>query len=196
MFDPISQEKDLSIKIVAGLQRISEAFKVLLWQKAKVLGLSPIQIQMLIFIAYHKPEFCNVSHLAKEFNLTKPTVSDAIRILDKKELITKDYSPNDNRRYTILLSKKGKEIVEETESFAFSLKSEVGKIGQEKLEALFTPLSELIYQLNQSGILTVQRTCYGCKFYQKSNGKHHCNFLGKDLLNSEIRIDCAEFEEK
>lgn len=48
IFDPKNQIKDVSSKIVAGLERISEAFKVLLWEKAKALGLSPIQIQILI----------------------------------------------------------------------------------------------------------------------------------------------------
>ena len=49
VFNPNHQETDISSKIVAGLERISEAFKVLLWEKAKLLGLSPIQIQILIF---------------------------------------------------------------------------------------------------------------------------------------------------
>ena len=84
-FNPAQQEKDISSKIVAGMERVSEVFKILLWEKAKLVGLSPIQIQILIFIAFHKRELCNVSHLAKEFNVTKPTVSDAVRILDKKE---------------------------------------------------------------------------------------------------------------
>ncbi|MEO0333318.1 MAG: MarR family transcriptional regulator, partial [Bacteroidota bacterium] len=59
VFNPTNQQSDVSSKIVAGLERISEAFKVLLWEKAKSLGLSPIQIQILIFIAYHKSELCN-----------------------------------------------------------------------------------------------------------------------------------------
>ena len=83
-FNPEQQEKDLSSKIVAGLERVSEVFKILLWQKAKAIKLSSIQIQILIFLAFHKSSLCNVSHLAKEFNVTKPTISDAIKILDKK----------------------------------------------------------------------------------------------------------------
>ncbi|MEL6557873.1 MAG: MarR family transcriptional regulator, partial [Bacteroidota bacterium] len=44
-FNPEQQQKDISSKIVAGLERVSEVFKVLLWEKAKQVGLSPIQIQ-------------------------------------------------------------------------------------------------------------------------------------------------------
>jgi DNA-binding MarR family transcriptional regulator len=196
IFNPNHQVSDVSSKIVAGLERISEAFKVLLWEKAKQLGLSPIQIQILIFIKYHKIEFCNVSHLAKEFNVTKPTISDAVRVLVNKNLIEKVSASSDSRSYAIKLSEPGKTMVLETENFATPLKNQLNYIDTAELESTFKTLSTLIYKLNQIGVLTVQRTCYACKFYQKNNNQHFCNLLEKELLNSEIRIDCGEFEIK
>lgn len=195
VFNPEFQQKDISSKLVAGLERISEVFKILLWDKAKLVGLSPIQIQILIFIAYHKQELCNVSHLAREFNITKPTVSDAIKILDKKDLIVKDYSSADSRSYIIQLSKKGVEIVSETYDFANPLKSQLLGLSQKDSESLFKTMSELIYKLNQNGILSVQRTCFGCKFYQKNKTSDYCNLLEKKLANKDIRLDCPEFEQ-
>ncbi len=193
VFNPNQQEQETASKIVAGLERISEAFKVLLWDKAKQLGLSPIQIQILIFIAYHKQELCNVSHLAKEFNITKPTISDAVRVLVKKELVFKNYLPTDSRSYTIVLSDTGMGVLRETEQFSNPLKNHVSDLPTPDLEQLFFTLSKLIYQLNQHGILQVQRTCFGCKFYQKNNDKHFCNLLDKELLAKEIRLDCPEY---
>ena len=196
IFNPNGQKNNISSKIIVGLERISEVFKILLWEKAKLVGLSPIQIQILIFITYHKQELCNVSHLAKEFNITKPTISDAVRILDKKGMITKDFSSTDSRSYSIQLSQIGSKIVAETENFADPLKSQLKGIIQADLENLFRTLSKLIYQLNSNGILTVQRTCYGCKFHDKIESKDFCNLLDKELLNSEIRLDCPEYVEK
>ncbi|WP_299710054.1 MarR family winged helix-turn-helix transcriptional regulator [uncultured Tenacibaculum sp.] len=195
-FNPEQQEKDISSKIVAGLERVSEVFKKLLWEKAKLIGLSPIQIQILIFITFHKRDLCNVSHLAKEFNVTKPTISDAIRVLHKKELIIKDYSSSDNRSYTIILSEKGKEIVSETQGFSNPLKNQVDNFEQQEKESLFETLSTLIHKLNKNGILSVQRTCYGCKFYQKNDTSHFCNLLNTQLHTTEIRLDCSDFEIK
>ena len=195
-FNPEQQQKDISSKIVAGLERISGVFKVLLWEKAKLVGLSPIQIQILIFIAFHKQELCNVSHLAKEFNVTKPTVSDAIRVLEKKEMIEKDYSSPDNRSYSISLTESGKKLVEETNDFAYPLKKQIDSFNEDELKSLFETISELIFKLNRSGILTVQRTCFRCRFYQKNKGSDYCNLLQKELLSDEIRLDCPEFEEK
>ena len=90
----------------------------MLWEKAKLIGLSPIQIQILIFIAYHKQELCNVSHLAKEFNITKPTISDAVKALDQKGMVSKDFSSADSRSYSLQLTELGKELVAETNNFA------------------------------------------------------------------------------
>ncbi len=195
-FNPAQQEKDISSKIVAGMERVSEVFKILLWEKAKLVGLSPIQIQILIFIAFHKQNLCNVSHLAKEFNVTKPTVSDAIRILDKKGLILKDFSSSDSRSYSISLSDLGTDIVSQTYDFSNPLKKQIDGFSTSELESLFGTLSQLIYKLNRNGILSVQRTCYGCKFYEKNNENDYCNLLQKELLSKEIRLDCPEYEEK
>lgn len=196
IFNPEQQQKDISSKIVAGLERISEVFKVLLWEKAKLVGLSPIQIQILIFIAFHKQNLCNVSHLSKEFNVTKPTVSDAIKILDKKGYIIKDYSTEDNRSYSISLSDSGNDLIAQTYDFANPLKTQVDSFSLVELESLFSTLSQLIYKLNRHGILNVQRTCYGCKFYRKNENSDYCNLLQRELMNNEIRLDCPEFEKK
>ncbi|MBL4709932.1 MAG: MarR family transcriptional regulator [Flavobacteriales bacterium] len=195
IFNPNQQQNDVSSKIVTGLERVSEVFKVLLWEKAKLVGLSPIQIQLLIFIAYHKEELCNVSHLAREFNITKPTVSDAVKVLVKKRMLVKDYSPTDNRSYIIQLSSLGEKLVNDANDFAIPLKNQIDSFTQTEKESVFKTLSELIYKLNRIGILTVQRTCFGCKFHQRNGSTDYCNLLEKELLSQDIRIDCPEYKE-
>ena len=196
-FNPQEQELHLSSKVVAGLERISEVFKVLLWEQATAIGLSPIQIQILIFVAYHKPNLCNVSHLAREFNITKPTVSDAIRVLENKELIRKHQSSEDRRSYSIELTNQGQEIVGQTGHFSSPLLLQVHQLKSEELEGLWHSLSRLIHKLNRSGILTVQRTCFGCTYYlARNNGPDYCKLLKKDLHTADIRLDCPEYEDQ
>lgn len=183
-------------KIVAALERISQAFKVLLWEKAKTLGLSPIQIQILIFVAHHRDEFNNVSFLAREFDLTKPTISDAIRALDQKGLIEKRASTTDNRSYTILLTEKGREIANLTEDYADPLADPLQGMDRVEQEGLFETLSKLIHQLNQNDVLTVQRSCFSCKFFGKRGTEPYCELLDKPLKTADIRVDCNEYETK
>lgn len=194
VFDPKNQELELTSKIVAGLERVSQAFKVLLWDKAKELGLSPIQIQLLIFCSYHKSDLNNVSFLAQEFNVTKPTISDAVKVLDKKGLIEKEYSTIDNRSYSIYLSDSGKAVVAQTEDFAHPILESLKEMAAPEQSVFYQTLSRLLFQLNRKGVLAVQRTCYACRFYSKSEKGSYCNLLERWLEQTEIRLDCPEFQ--
>lgn len=194
IFDPNLQGADTSNKIVVGLERISGAFRALLWEHAKVIGLSPIQIQVLIFLAYHAAPLRNVSHLAAEFNLTKPTISDAVRVLIKKGMVSKSRSDTDHRAFTLALTSEGRKVVAETEQFPQPIKSLVDELDASEQEQLFAKITHLIRGLNRSGILSVQRTCSNCRFYSLHRTRHHCGLLQTDLLDSEIRLDCPEFE--
>jgi len=194
IFNTEYQEKSISSKIVIGLERISEAFKALLRQHAKTIGISPIQIQILIFITYHKQELCNVSYLAKEFNVTKPTISDAVKVLIIKNLVKKNLSTTDNRGYSIIPTNEGTKIVKKTEEYAIPIKNTINDTAEKELITLYSSVNKLIYKLNRNGILNVQRTCYACGFYEIKKRKHFCNLLETDLMDKEIRIDCPEFK--
>ena len=188
------QNDYLSGKIVVGLERISEAFKSLLWDHAKNIGLSPIQIQVLIFIKYHPEHLCNVSALAIEFNLTKPTISDAVKVLAKKELIEKLPSTVDKRAYSIRLKTEGERIVEQTEHFAKPIEVVASTLNQNEQEHFFDALSRIIEGLNKKGILSVQRSCHNCKYFIRSEELPFCKLLNQKLSTGAIRLDCPEFE--
>lgn len=186
---------NLEDKVLNGLERLSEALKALLWEKAKLHGISPIQIQILLFVADHPIDLCNVSHLAKEFNVTKATISDAVRVLLKKGHLEKDYSPTDNRRYNLLVTSPGQELVQQLSEYAAAVTEDLSSFKEQELSTLFDTVSKLIYRLNQRGIIQVQRTCYNCRYYRgNKKNNHYCNFLETPLKARDIRIDCPEFE--
>lgn len=192
-FNPKNQEQDLTSKVVVGLEKISEVFRVLLWERAKETGLSPIQIQLLIFINNHDSSLANVSHLSREFNLKKPTVSDAIKVLYQKELIQKEVG-SDARAYTILLTSQGRKLVEKLELFDTGLRQSIDKLKKSEKDHFFNGLVSLISDLNKAGIIGVQRTCHACKFLDKKGSNHYCRYIQKELLESEIRLDCNDYQ--
>ncbi len=194
VFNLTNQNSNLNNKIVAGLERLSQVFRILLWEKAKEHNLSPIQIQLLIFIQHHSADKATVSYLAQEFNFTKPTISDAIKTLEQKNLIRKIADSNDTRSYTIQLTASGKKIVLETENFANPITEIIKKAnGADKL-ILWENISHLISLLNKQQIISVQRTCLNCRHYTTNNRNPFCTLLNQKLLQKDIRIDCEEFE--
>ena len=127
-FDLQHQNQSAESRIVAALEKISQAFRVLLWQESRDFALSPIQVQVLIFLLYHSSEKRKVSYLAGEFNMTKATISDTIKALDQKGLITKAYEPNDTRSYIMHLTEKGREIAEKASRKACDIFSRAATI--------------------------------------------------------------------
>lgn len=193
-FDLSRQNKKIESKIVVALERISEAFRVLLWSKSKENALSPIQIQILIFLLFHTEEKCKVTYLAQEFNMTKATISDSVKLLLQKGLIQKFDDPIDTRSYIIGLTDEGKQTAEKSANFAFAIEKPLGSLTDEQKEAMLSGLLKLIYELNRAGIITVQRMCFTCSHYQNNNGQHYCNLLQSTLATTDLRVDCPEHD--
>jgi len=190
-FDLSNQSKSVEGKIVASLERVSQAFRVLLWNQSKEFSLSPIQVQVLIFLLHHSSEKRKVSYLADEFNMTKATISDCVKTLEQKQLISKEYEPRDTRSYIIQLTHTGEEIAKKTSFFAGHIQIPIDKLSPSAKENLLSGLLEIIRHLNQTGIITIQRMCSTCQFYNSDNG-HFCQLLNHKLAETELRIDCEE----
>ncbi|MDP2541929.1 MarR family transcriptional regulator [Tenacibaculum discolor] len=195
-FDLNQQNTKIESKIVVALERISEAFRVLLWSESKENSLSPIQIQILIFLLFHSEEKCKVSYLAEEFNMTKATISDSIRVLLKKELVQKFNNPSDTRSYIIGLTSQGKQIAEKSANFTLNIEQPLSSLPEDQKKDILAGLLKVIYQLNKAGVITIQRMCFTCSYYQNENNEHFCKLLQSKLASKELRIDCPEHEFK
>ncbi|MEQ8688597.1 MAG: MarR family winged helix-turn-helix transcriptional regulator [Imperialibacter sp.] len=195
-FNLDQQNENTDSRIIAALERISQAFRVLLWNESKELSLSPIQIQVLIFLLHHSDEKRKVTYLADEFNMTKPTISDTIKSLEQKGLISKAYEPHDTRSYVIHLTNEGKAIAGRTAAFSNQIQVPINKLKADDKENLLLSLIGVIDHLNKTGVITIQRMCLSCVHFKPGEGKqpHFCKLLNKNLENSELRIDCPEHQ--
>lgn len=193
-FDLNRQNKKIESKIVVALERVSEAFRVLLWNESKENALSPIQIQTLIFLLFHSDEQCKVSYLAQEFNMSKATISDSVKLLLQKGLIQKIDDPIDTRSYIIALTEEGKKTAEKSANFAFAIEKPLSTLTEEQKETILSGLLKLIYELNKAGIITIQRMCFTCLHYQNNSGQHYCKLLQSKLESTDLRVDCPEHE--
>ncbi len=194
VFNLKNQQESLDNKITAGFERLGQVFRTLLWEKAKEFDLSPVQIQLLIFIQQHHRSLCTVSYLALEFNLSKPTISDAVKILEKKKFIAKKVDPSDSRSYSTHLTAEGKKIIRQLENFADPVAKLVSELKEKDKSLLWNMMIGLIAQLHEKEIISVQRTCVNCRFYSKKQHQSFCNLLNIKLMPGDIRLDCPEFE--
>jgi len=193
-FDIGHQNKNVDSRIVAALERIAQAFRVLLWSEGSERSLSPIQLQVLIFLLHHPLDKAKVGALADEFSMTKATISDTVKSLEEKRLVRKEADRSDSRSRLIRLTAKGKKTAREASFFASELQKPISKLSVPAKDEFLLTLLQIIHHLNKAGIITIQRMCFTCRHYQNKGGSRFCRLLNSELETHELRIDCPEHE--
>lgn len=85
-------------------------------------------VQMLYLI---EKEEINQKTLAKKLGMTEPALSMKLKLLENDELITKEKSKKDKRHYTLALTQKGFEMLEDKMTIIL-----------DNAASLFTPLTD------------------------------------------------------
>ena len=197
-FNPENHLVNIDAKIVASLEKISEVFRVLLWAEAKEHRVSPIQLQLLIFLKYHPlTAHRRIAFLAREFNLTKATISDSMRVLEEKGLVLRSDDVTDSRGYNFSLTEKGEALTASVENFTSPLDGAIAALTDQQKEYLLSSVLDLIYRLNQMGIISTQRMCFNCYYYNGDRATtHYCNLVQAPLSYESIRFECPEHKMK
>ena len=181
-------------KIVDALGRVSQAFRVLIRNEGKLNALSPIQIQILIFLLFQPEERCKVTSLARQFDLTKATISDSIKSLAQKCLAEKYTDTADVRSHMIVLTARGRELAIKSAGFTSAIERPLEMVSPMQKEFIFMGLLQLVGQLHRAGIISIQRMCFTCRHYDHSGSSHYCKLLEKGLENQELKLDCADHQ--
>lgn len=185
-------------KLVAALERLSQAVRTALGSAARGKGLSPLQTQVLIYLlaSGDKP---NPSDIAARFQITLPTLSDALASLEAKRLITRAVDPNDSRRRVLRLTAKGRRNARSIARWAQAIEEQFASWTEEEKGRLLDDLLRVIGQLQSVGLISVTRMCRTCVYFQPDRYEdpsqpHHCRLLDKPLRLIELRVDCPEYE--
>lgn len=191
-FDVSHQNNHVESKIIVAFEKITQAFRVMLWNESKKHQLSPIQVQILVFLLHHDSTKNTISYLANEFHMTKATISDSIKTLEQKKLVSKFLNSSDGRSYSINLTDLGKKTALETSKFTTNLLPAIAPITDK--EDFLKNLFQIIQHLNESNIVTIQRMCFTCQYYRENynNAQHYCKLMDTAIQNHEIRLDCPE----
>jgi DNA-binding MarR family transcriptional regulator len=199
VFDLFAQHDDVDTKLVAALERLSQVFRVRLREEAWKRDLSPTQAQFLIYLLYHDVELRRVSQLAREFDLTQATVSDAVASLETKGLVQREQWPEDRRVVTLRLTTDGEKLAATLSEWTEPVRVHLERFSPEEREAVMRFLIGLIGSLQRSGLITVGRMCVTCSFFLQDihpgeRAPHHCGLLDVPLSGADLRVDCPEHE--
>ncbi|MBZ0205054.1 MAG: MarR family transcriptional regulator [Flavobacteriales bacterium] len=187
----MSSPSELDAHLAQVLERIGEVGRALRWKQAVEEGLSPLQIRILGFLADHAGEGVGVARLAEELLVSKPTISDSVKLLADRKFVVRKPDKNDARSHALHLTSLGKRHV----TAGTPMDAAVAELLPEHKEVLLLGLMAVLESLFRKESVQMQRMCFTCKHYEGDRkGKHHCLLLEKTMQVAELRTDCAEHE--
>jgi DNA-binding MarR family transcriptional regulator len=186
----------LDAKLAAALERVGQAVRVQMWDKAKQHGLSPTQLQVLLRLATDPPARRRIGVIAAELDVTHPTVSDAVAVLRRKGLIERDAA---TRKASWSLSDRGRSLTAKLADWDQRTQHQLAGLPAAEKEATLRLLLNLIAGLQRTGAITVARMCITCRFFRPDAHRdparpHHCALVDVAMGPGDLRVDCAEHE--
>lgn len=195
MNDVVVMGNQLNAKVVGALDCLYRVFKMLMWDMAKRVNLSPIQMQFLLFLNNHSREYRRVSYLARDFGLTQATVSDAVRVLVEKGYIRKKPSRRDKRVAILEITRSGKRMIGDIALWKNKLEETMAEFPGDLKGDMFMFLLDYIVTLSDRKVIDAARVCPGCDYfirdkYPGNYKPHHCTLQDKPLGLTDLQLEC------
>lgn len=107
-------------------------------------------LRLLRMISYHYADGTTPSQLAQHMDVTLPTMSQKLTILENLGFIERINSTFDRRKTFVHITDEGKKIADESyQSFVDKISRASEKIGEEKIRQLNELLEELLENLEE-----------------------------------------------
>lgn len=185
----------LDPQLADALERVAHALRTQLRAAGARHGLSPIQAQLLMRIVTAEASDREPARLAGWFDLTRPTVSDAIAALCRKLLLTRNPVAGDRRRTQMALTARGRTVAEQLARWDEPVRAELATLPQSTKTDTLALLLALIGRMQHAGLISVARTCTTCRFFRppgQPESLGHCQLLDVPLPARALRLDCPD----
>jgi len=188
----------LDRKVADALARIAVVMRAESWEDFGAEGLNPTQGQILLLLK-RRSQPLRLSEIADELSVTAATVSDSVKALAEKSLVSKRRSAEDGRALALKLTKRGEQLVGQHDEEATTLHQVLKTLPAEEQTMLYTTLLRVIRELQREGKIPVARMCVTCRYFRPSvhnnrSRPHHCALVDVAIGNRTLRNDCPDHE--
>ena len=198
-FDPRYRRDNVPGNITVALYRIGQAISIMLRRKGLVHGLSPAQVQALLFLRYARPGVRTIGWLAQRLGCTLATASGVANALERKGLVIREPWPLHRRTITLHLTSDGEALAQQVDDALDDLEAIVRELPEEEQAALLRATQAVVRRLAEEGHVVVYEMCWGCGFFrpyahpENPDGPHHCAFMDAPLPEENTYTECPDF---
>lgn len=186
-------------QLLAGLAKLGQAVRIEAWRNAGPHNLSPLQADILTMLRAERAPI-RQGDIVTALASTAPTVSDAVKVLRRKELLEAVRSAGDARVVLLRLTDAGAREADRLTVVSPTLGDAVSALPAEDFAAMMRGTVTLMRALQERRAIPVSRMCVTCRFYvpdahPAQTGKpHHCNFVDAPFGDAELRVTCPDHE--
>jgi len=196
IFDSQHRKDNRSARISMALFRMSQGIKKMTQAESDALGLSPAQIQAILFAAHTRSDAATVGNFAKAIGASHVTAVKIINGLVNKELVKKVQKEEDRRVTLLELTSKGEEMSAKLQQWGESLEEALQSISDQSLSDLELGLGAIVSAMQMRGQLIVSEPCLGCVHFapnrENSETPHYCKLVQKYLSHEASLKECPE----
>ena len=196
VFNPMIHGSEVTSKIIVLIDKISHAMRAALWERSKRYDLTATQGQILLYLLFNPEEKRNISCMADEFGVSKPTISRAVDSLVEKGFIDKKINEKNRRSHILTLTSRGIDTAMFISSYANHLRDIIGTLSKEEKEKIASSLLTLVQKFVENKALGEFPSCLFCKYFEKSEKGMWCSKLELILTYDTIKVECPYFESR
>lgn len=172
-------------------QLIDRLTNSLINEKRKALaefGLQPVQLDALLYLSMANKYSDNAISVSEYLDHTKGTISQSIKVLERKALIHKRVNPDDKRVLHIKVTTVGKHVLMQLTEHS-KLKEALAQLSKNNETALVKSLDAIYNQIHTSGGGKSFGQCFTCKHFQAGEPAQ-CLHFNEEITSKEAQQIC------
>lgn len=179
-------------------QQLLERLATLLRSESRNLlfeyGLQPVQFEALYYLSLCNRYSDTPMSVTEYLGQTKGSVSQTLKVLEKKELIVKNIDSSDKRVTHLTITKQGGKLVKKILPSPLLLSAGVFLNAQD-IDRVNTSLSGLLKSAQHANNFKSFGQCSSCRHNTKlRKGEYFCEFTKEPLSTADIELICREHE--
>jgi len=174
------------------IDRISTLLRAEQRKKFSALGLQPVHVQTLDYLA-HCNRFSDTPAAVTDYlGLTKGTVSQTLQVLVRKGYIEKKQDKTDKRIVHLQILAEGKELLDSIPPFDVFIKAEEA-IANKQFDSISEALYEALVALQNVNGDSSFGQCKNCITFSEENDHYYCLLMQQPLSQADIEKICREY---
>lgn len=173
------------------IERIGNLLRTEIRKAGGDLGLQPVHLQALNYLARCNRYSDTQAAVTDYLGATKGTVSQTLKVLERKAYIAKVTDPEDKRVQHLKVSKSGYELLASClpPRIFQEASHRIGEADRTQLSDLLTGMLRELQRANHSKTFGV---CHTCDFFRSDGVHRHCGLTHEPLSLADSEKICRE----